>query len=121
MQPTRKGRHKVKIRNTPEHRNFVNDLMNHGASYDQADGLFFRLRRYALANARQWERANNSERYANSPQCERDEQALDKRRENLQAEISAYGLRMVNYGLYPTIERAEDGRTSTLAIFVWGE
>lgn len=61
--------------------------------------------RYGRAAARQWELANTSERYANVTQCEQDEKRLDARREKLQRRLAAYGARLVNYGLYPSIER----------------
>lgn len=73
------------------------------SDYNAASDLLKRVTRYALASAHQWEWANNSERYGNSEQAREDEKRLDRRRERLQAELKAYGVKMVNYGLYPSI------------------
>lgn len=75
---------------------------------EKARDLLQRLTRYALANAHQWERANNSGHYANSAQCTEDEQRLDRRRSRLIAELSRYGLGLWNYGLYPTIVEVDE-------------
>lgn len=71
--------------------------------YNTAKDLLNRVTRYACNAARQWERANIYERYANSQQARDDEKRLDARRERLQSELRAYGVKMVNYGLYPSI------------------
>lgn len=76
---------------------------------ETATNLYNRLIRYALADAHQWEYENTSERYANSKQAESDRARLDKRRANLEKELTAYGLRLYNYGLYPSIIDS-DGR-----------
>lgn len=73
------------------------------SDYNAAADLLKRVTRYALADAHQWERANTFERYANSQACEDDEKRLQARRERLQKELNAYGVKMVNYGLYPSI------------------
>lgn len=61
------------------------------------------VQRYALADAREWERENSSERYCNSQYHKEREAALDRRRERLQKALQPYGVRLVNYGLYPSI------------------
>ena len=71
--------------------------------YAEALKLLDSVQRYALADAAEWERENSSERYYNS-QCHKNrERQLNARRDRLQAKLSRYGLKMVNYGLYPTI------------------
>lgn len=75
---------------------------------EKARDLLKRLTNYALASAHQWERANNSERYANSDECTTDEQRLDRRRARLVAELCRYGLGLWNYGLYPTIVEMDE-------------
>ena len=76
--------------------------------YGKARKLLDSCTRYALAAARQWECANNSERYANSAQCDEDERRLDARRERLNADLARYGVMMFNYGLYPTIVELDE-------------
>lgn len=71
--------------------------------YNAAADLLKRVTRYALADAHQWERANTYERYANSQTARDDEIRLEARRNRLQEELKAYGVKMVNYGLYPSI------------------
>lgn len=61
------------------------------------------VQRYALADAREWERENSSERYCNSQYHKEREAMLDRRREKLQKALAPYGVRMENYGLYPSI------------------
>ena len=70
---------------------------------DKALDLIIRTIRYALADAREWERQNSDARYGNSPQAEHRTELLDKRRARLEEEWNSYGLTIVNYGLYPTI------------------
>ena len=61
------------------------------------------IQRYALADAREWEMENSSERYCNS-QTHKDRQSmLDRRREKLQRALFPYRCKLVNYGLYPSI------------------
>lgn len=79
------------------------------SDYNAAKDLLNRVTRYACNAARQWERANTYERYANSQQARDDEKRLDARREKLQAALKRYGVKMVNYGLYPSIID-DDGR-----------
>lgn len=71
--------------------------------YDKAYSLIRRIARYAIADARQWERSNTAELY-NERQSVKEERRLNAWRARLDKELSeGYGLRMVNYGLYPTI------------------
>ena len=74
------------------------------AEYDAAASLLDRIQRYALAAAREWEAENSSERYCNSRTHAHKEELLDARRDRLQNELKRYGLRLVNYGLYPSVE-----------------
>lgn len=71
--------------------------------YNAALALLDSIQRYALADADQWERGNNSEQYANSAYCKQREKQLDARRKRLKKRLERYGLRLVNYGLYPSI------------------
>lgn len=71
--------------------------------YDAAFSLLNRIIRYSLADIAEWERENSSESYCNSAYHKEEERKLDARRKKLQNELHRYGLRMVNYGLYPTI------------------
>lgn len=71
--------------------------------YNAALKLLDSVQRYALADAAEWERENSSERYCNSAYHKQREKQLDARRERIQAKLSRYGLRLVNYGLYPSI------------------
>ena len=71
--------------------------------YQKALKLLDSCQRYALADAAEWERENSSEHYCNSAYHKEREKALDARRERLQKRLSRYGLKMENYGLYPTI------------------
>ena len=71
--------------------------------YNDAIKLLDSVQRYALADANEWERENSSERYCNSEYHKERERQLDARRERLQKRLGRYGLKMVNYGLYPTI------------------
>jgi hypothetical protein len=71
--------------------------------YNEALKLLDSVQRYALADASEWERENSSEWYCNSTYHKERERQLDARRERLQKRLSRYGLKMVNYGLYPTI------------------
>lgn len=75
--------------------------------YDAALKLLDSIQRYALADAREWEMENSSERYCNSAYHKQREAMLDKRRAKLQARLDRYGLRLENYGLYPQIENAD--------------
>lgn len=70
---------------------------------EKAMSLILRTIRYALADAHEFERENNNEKYCNSRSHEHKAELLDRRRANLEREWNEYGLTMVNYGLYPTI------------------
>lgn len=76
--------------------------------YSEALRLLDSVQRYALADAAEWERENSSERYCNSQYHKDRERQLDARREKLQARLARYGLKMVNYGLYPTVVNKDD-------------
>jgi hypothetical protein len=71
--------------------------------YNAALALLDSIQRYALADAAEWERENSSERYCNSEYHKQRVKQLDKRRAGLQKRLQRYGLRLVNYGLYPSI------------------
>lgn len=71
--------------------------------YAAALKLLDSVQRYALADAREWEMENSSERYCNSAAHKAREKQLDARRKRLQDALRRYGLRLVNYGLYPSI------------------
>lgn len=76
---------------------------------DKALDLILRTIRYALADAREWERENTSDRYCNSKTAAHRTELLEKRRARLQSEWNAYGLMLVWYGLYPTVTDHEGG------------
>lgn len=78
---------------------------------EKAYSLIRRIARYALADARQWER-DNTEGLYNEQQSIHAERLLNARRANLDYELSTnYGVRLVNYGLYPSIEECgNEGR-----------
>lgn len=71
--------------------------------YNAALALLDSVQRYALADAREWERENSSERYCNSAHHKQREKQLDARRARLKKRLERYGLQLVNYGLYPSI------------------
>lgn len=71
--------------------------------YNAALALLDSVQRYALADAAEWERENSSEKYCNSTYHKQREKQLDARRERLQARLQRYNLKLVNYGLYPSI------------------
>ena len=71
--------------------------------YAAAKKLLDSVQRYALADTREWERENSSERYCNSLTHKQRESALNRRRERLQNALYHYRCKLVNYGLYPTI------------------
>lgn len=71
--------------------------------YNAALALLDSIQRYALADATEWERENSSERYCNSTYHKQREKQLDARRDRLQKRLQRYDLRLVNYGLYPSI------------------
>lgn len=71
--------------------------------YNAALSLLDSVQRYALADAAEWERENSSERYCNSTYHKQREKQLNARRGRLQARLDRYGLKLVNYGLYPSI------------------
>lgn len=76
---------------------------------DAAAKLLDSIQRYALADAREWERENDSERYQASDLHKERQKALDHRRERLQKQLAKYGCKLVNYGLYPSIIDTETG------------
>lgn len=76
---------------------------------DTAAKLLDSIQRYALADAREWERENNSESYCNSRYHKARQKTLDRRRERLEKQLAKYGCKLVNYGLYPTVIDAETG------------
>lgn len=65
------------------------------------------VQRYALADAREWEAENSSERYCNSRVHKHREGMLDRRRERLEKALAPYRCRLINYGLYPSIVDAD--------------
>jgi len=71
--------------------------------YNAALKLLDSVQRYALADAREWEMENNSERYCNSVYHKERIKQLDARRARLQKALARYGVKMENYGLYPSI------------------
>ena len=73
------------------------------SEYNNALKLLDSIQRYALADAAEWERENNSEWYCNSTYHKEREKQLDGRRERLQARLKRYNLRLINFGLYPSI------------------
>ena len=81
--------------------------------YNAALALLDSVQRYALADAAEWERENSSERYCNSAYHAQRERQLDARRDRLQKRLERYGLKMINYGLYPSIVDG-NGRTHNL-------
>jgi hypothetical protein len=85
--------------------------------YNEALKLLDSVQRYALADASEWERENSSEWYCNSTYHKERERQLDARRERLQKRLSRYGLKMVNYGLYPTIVDQDNNAKHMLHYF----
>lgn len=71
--------------------------------FEKAKKLLDSVQRYVLADASEWERENSSEWYCNSAYHKKREAQLNARRERLQKRLAEYGLRMVNYGLYPSL------------------
>lgn len=71
--------------------------------------LLDQVQRYALADAREWELENSSERYGNSATHRQRQAALDRRRERLQKSLEPYSIRMCNYGLYPSLVDSNTG------------
>ena len=61
------------------------------------------IQRYALADAREWERENSSERYCNSRYHKDRVAMLDRRRVRLEKALAPYRCQLCNYGLYPSI------------------
>lgn len=76
---------------------------------DAAAKLLDSIQRYALADAREWEQENSSERYCNSALHKYREEMLDRRRERLEKQLAKYGCRLVNNGLYPSVIDGETG------------
>lgn len=85
--------------------------------FDAARKLLDSCQRYALAAAAEWEHENSSEKYCNSKYHEQREKQLDARRDRLQTALARYGLRMVNYGLYPSIVDAAGNDKNALHYF----
>lgn len=85
--------------------------------YAAALKLLDSVQRYALADAAEWERENSSEWYCNSSHHKERERQLDARRERLQARLARYGLKMENYGLYPTIVNSRGSNMYMLHYF----
>ena len=85
--------------------------------YNAALKLLDSIQRYALADAAEWERENSSERYCNSAYHKEREKQLDARRKRLQKRLSRYGLKMENYGLYPTIVDSDGNNKYMLHYF----
>jgi hypothetical protein len=85
--------------------------------YNEALKLLDSVQRYALADASEWEKENSSEWYCNSTYHKERERQLDARRERLQKRLSRYGLKMVNYGLYPTIVDQDNNAKHMLHYF----
>ena len=69
------------------------------------------VQRYALADAREWERENSSERYCNSRYHKEREEMLNRRRERLEKALVPYRCRLVNYGLYPSVVDVDTNET----------
>lgn len=78
---------------------------------DAAEKLLASVRRYALADAREWEAENSSEWYCNSAEHEAREKQLDARRARLQKALNPYRVRLENFGLYPSIVDDNTGNT----------
>ena len=83
----------------------------------QAMDLLNSVVRYALKDARQWERANTFERYANSRRCKEDEARNDRTRETLQKRLARYSVKLVNFGLYPSTVDAYSGEDLHLLFY----
>lgn len=69
------------------------------------------IQRYALADAREWERENSSERYCNSRYHKDREAMLYRRRERLEKALAPYHCQLINYGLYPSIVDTDTRKT----------
>lgn len=80
--------------------------------YERAQKLLQSIINYALADAREWERANTYESYFNSRTMQENQKRLYARREKLQKSLARYGLYLDNYGLYPTICDADKKQPS---------
>ena len=78
---------------------------------DFAAAILDSVQRYALADAREWEMENSSERYCNSATHKHRQALLDSRREKLQKRLYPYRVKLVNYGLYPSIVDTKTGET----------
>ena len=76
---------------------------------DTAAKLLDSIQRYALADAREWEAENSSERYCNSRAHKERAAMLERRREKLQMRLAVYGCALKNYGLYPSVIDTETG------------
>ena len=85
--------------------------------YNEALKLLDSVQRYALADAAEWERENSSERYCNSQYHKDRERQLDARRARLHNRLQRYGLKMINYGLYPTIVNSSGSNMYMLHYF----
>ena len=70
---------------------------------EKAMSLILRTIRYALSAVQEQEAENSSEQYSKSREAKQRVKFLESRRANLEREWNEYGLTMVNYGPYPTI------------------
>ena len=52
---------------------------------------------------------NTDEAYCNSARAAHKAGLLERRRARLESEYAAYGLTLVNYGLYPTVTKHRGG------------
>lgn len=79
-------------------------------AYDAAASLLDSVQRYALADARAWELDNDSCYSCHTWLVQR-QKSLDKRREKLAKRLAEYGIKIVNYGLYPSLIDQKTGET----------
>lgn len=84
---------------------------------DAAAALLNSIQRYAIADAREWERDNDA-RYYDKPEHKAQEKRLNARRVKLEKRLAAYGCKLRNYGLYPEVIDSKTGdRLSFLHYF----
>lgn len=69
------------------------------------------IQRYAIADARERDMGNSSERYCNSRTHKDREAMLDRRRVRLEKALAPYRCRLCNYGLYPSIVDSDTRET----------
>jgi hypothetical protein len=70
---------------------------------EKAMSLILRTIRLAQSAVQEQEAENSSEQYSKSREAKLRVKFLESRRANLEREWNEYGLTMVNYGPYPTI------------------